>query len=290
MANQKKVLGKGLGALLGGRSSNNPPESQNIQSVALDHIVPNPYQPRKDFPKESIRELAESIERSELLQPIVLRKSDQGYEIVSGERRFRAFESLGRSEIPAIIKDFTDQQMLINALIENIQREDLNPIDEAQSFLQLREDFQLTHVELAQVVGKSRSHITNSLRLLKLPESILDYVKNGLLSPGAARALLPLEDDDLIRKVSQETIVQGLNVRQVEAHVKNILNASDVDESASKSPRNHELESQYSEELSSLTGLPCQVKFSKKKPNLSIKFNSEEDLQRFMNLFQTTKY
>ena len=180
MSTSKRVLGRGLGALLKGNSDS--AYDGQVQNIEISRIVPNPFQPRRSFTTESIQELAESIQKNDLIQPVVLRSSTNNneYEIVTGERRFRAFIFLRREHIPAIIRQFDDQEMLVNALIENIQREDLSPLEEAHSYQKLIGQFSLTHEDLAATVGKSRSHISNSLRLLKLPDAILDYLESGL--------------------------------------------------------------------------------------------------------------
>ena len=219
MSTSKRALGRGLGALLGSAAAPSHDES-SIQSISLQLIVPNPFQPRKSFSEESISELARSIYEGQLLQPIALRRVGESFQIVNGERRFRAFQHLNKSAIPAIVLELSDREMLLSALVENIQREDLNAIDEATSYHSLHSEFGLTHEEISQGVGKSRSHVSNSLRLLKLPESVRNFVISGLLSPGAARALLPLDDQTKIMKIASESIVQGWNVRQLETRVR----------------------------------------------------------------------
>lgn len=199
MAEKKKKLGKGLDAIFGGDITsliddieNNTPESSQ-EKILLEDIRPNPYQPRKVFNEESLNELASSIKEHGIFQPVILKKSIQGYEIVAGERRCRAAKMVGLEEVPAIIVDFTDQQMMEIALLENIQREDLNAIEEAQAYQTMMEKLQLNQSQLAKRIGKSRTYITNTLRLLNLPEKIQGYVLSGKLTMGHARALITLE-------------------------------------------------------------------------------------------------
>lgn len=290
MSESRKVLGKGLGALLRGATEINS-DQQEIKQIAINEIIPNPFQPRRSFSLESIQELAESIQQNDLIQPILLRynQQDKQYEIVAGERRFRAFCFLEKDSIPAIIRNFDDQEMLVNALIENIQREDLSPIEEAHSYENLISKFALTHEDLAYTLGKSRSHISNSLRLLKLPDAILDYLESGLISPGAARALLPLEGNDLRKKVASEVIVQGLNVRQIERYVRDLINqASNIKEVPPKRELDDTKRSEE-ETLRAILGVPCKIKPSRKGHKLEIEFKQENDLTTFINKIKSIK-
>ena len=283
MSTSKRVLGRGLGALLKGTSDSG--YQNQVQHIELSRIVPNPFQPRRSFTPESVQELAESIKKNDLIQPIVIRfnaHTDQ-YEIVTGERRFRAFNLLNKENIPAIIREFNDQEMLVNALIENIQREDLSPLEESHSYQKLIHEFSLTHEDLANTVSKSRSHISNSLRLLKLPDAILDYLESGLITPGAARALLPLPSVELQRKVASEVIVQGMNVRQIERYVKEILSKDATSVSNKTMPPSQIKFHAEEETLKALTGLQCSIKSSRKGHRLEIQFNQTEDLQNFID-------
>lgn len=284
MSTSKRVLGRGLGALLKGTSDSG--YENQVQHIDISRIIPNPFQPRRSFTTESIQELAESIQKNDLIQPIVLRlnSSTDQYEIVTGERRFRAFTFLRRENIPAIIRSFDDQEMLVNALIENIQREDLSPLEESHSYQKLINEFDLTHEDLATTVSKSRSHISNSLRLLKLPTAILDYLESGLISPGAARALLPLNTAELQRKVASEVIVQGMNVRQIERYVKEILSKDSSVSSAKDKVKIIKPGFQVEEEtLRALTGLQCSIKSSRKGYRLEIEFNQTTELKNFID-------
>ena len=191
----RKALGKGLGALIPEAEpfSDIIIDGKTIQNIPIDKITPNPYQPRKIFDDEKIHDLAESIKESGVIQPLLVRlKDDDDYELVAGERRLRASKLAGLTEVPVIIKEFTDEESLEIALVENVQREDLNPIEEAKAYKQLQDAFSLTQTQLAKKIGKSRPAITNSMRLLNLPKSVQDLLSQNLLSMGHARALLPL--------------------------------------------------------------------------------------------------
>ncbi|MCO4784048.1 MAG: ParB/RepB/Spo0J family partition protein [Candidatus Cloacimonetes bacterium] len=277
----KRGLGRGLGALLKTPEPEVPAGAQVLQ-IALDQIVPNPYQPRKKFSSDSIQELASSIEKNDLLQPILLRKSKDQYQIVSGERRFRAFVFLDRQAIPAILSEIDDQQMLVNALLENIQREDLNPLDEAKSYHQLAELFTYTHEELAKTLGKSRSHISNSMRLLRLPQEVMHYLESGILSTGGARALLGLKSKEDIILATSHVIVNGYNVRQIEQYVKAYYVSSEV----SPSNPNHKFSIEQSDKYTQLfeTNLDykCKFKSNGKSLKLEIEFDDESQVDNFL--------
>jgi ParB family transcriptional regulator, chromosome partitioning protein len=280
MSGTKRALGRGLGALLNVSSGFNADPSQ-ILDIDLTKIIPNPFQPRRSFLPESIQELADSIDRGQLLQPICVRKNHERYEIVNGERRFRAFQKLDRKTIPCIITEFTDKEMLLNALIENVQREDLNPIDEALSYSRMTQEFCLTHEELALNLGKSRSHITNSLRLLKLPRPVLEYIESGFLAPGGARALLALKDPDLQKRIASEAIVQGSNVRQIEQTVKDVLKPNSSTEHNSPESFDH-LEGKYQQCFEALLKVNCQVKVSSSACRVQLRFKNQSEVDDFL--------
>lgn len=194
--------------------------------LPLEQIRPNPYQPRKIFEPEALAELAQSISEHGVFQPILVKKSSvHGYELIAGERRLRASKLAGQSDIPAIIVDFDDQQMMEISLLENIQREDLNAIEEAKAYERLIQSMNYTQEQLAKRVGKSREHITNTLRLLKLPETVQQAVVEKKLSMGHARALIPLKDEKLIEQIANKAIAQGWSVRRMEQAVREALEA-----------------------------------------------------------------
>ncbi len=217
----KKKLGKGLSEIFGEDIESfiddidNNATSSN-KTLKVDEIRPNPYQPRKVFDKSELEELANSIKENGVFQPVLVRKSLSGYELVAGERRLRASKLAGLKEIPVIIKDFNDTQMMEISLLENIQRKDLSPIEEANAYNQLIKKLNYTQEELAKRLGKSRTNITNMLRLLALPSEVQDMVNNNKLSYGQARTLLALDDKDKIMELANKTVKEGLSVRQLE--------------------------------------------------------------------------
>jgi|SaaInl4_135m_RNA_FD_contig_61_180345_length_1916_multi_6_in_0_out_0_2 ParB family transcriptional regulator, chromosome partitioning protein len=289
MSSSKRALGRGLGALLGaGAIAQGTP--YRVRPVSLESIEPNPYQPRRMFSEDSIQELARSIQQGQLLQPIALRESGDSYQIINGERRFRAFQFLQRSQIPAIVLDLDDRDMLLSALVENVQREDLNAIDEAISYQTLSSEFGLTHEEIAVKVGKSRSHISNSMRLLKLPESVRNFIESGLLTPGGARALLPLEDSSKLKRVASDAIVHGWNVRQLEAQVK--LELNDLKPGVELEKKQVSLPpEEIVLRLKALFHQPVELKRKKSGFELKLNFSDEDLLQGFLSKWESaTRY
>ena len=225
MENKRKALGKGLEQLFSNEVIDfdnfekkivNETKDSDIVEIPLTEIRSNPYQPRKEFDEQSLREFADSIKEHGVIQPIIVKKSIKGYEIIAGERRTRASKMAGKETIPAIIRDFTDQEMMEIALIENIQREDLNPIEEAEALAKIIESNNMTQEEAAKKFGKSRSYITNILGLLSLPEKTKKYVREGKISMGHARVLSKLSDTDQINKLADLIIEEGLSVRETE--------------------------------------------------------------------------
>jgi ParB family chromosome partitioning protein len=214
---RKSALGKGLDALI-------PTEKigQGYVILGIDEIKPNTYQPRKDFDEEAIKELASSIQEKGIIQPIVVRKSENTYEIIAGERRWRAAQRVGLTRVPVIIKDVSDREALELALVENLQREDLNPIEEATAYEQLIEDFGLTHEDISKRIGKERSTITNQLRLLKLPEEVREALIKGEITAGHARAILGLQSLNKAKEVLEAIRSQKLSVRRTEVLVKKL--------------------------------------------------------------------
>ena len=229
-------LGRGLDALLGERTARQPvpaepsvarpPDTGSVEpssalrDIPLANIRPNHYQPRKEFSTEVLKELADSISSAGLLQPIAVRPVENGYELVAGERRFRAVRSLGWASIPAIVHDYDDQTMLTLALVENLQRKDLNPIEEGEGYARLADEFGLTQNEIATLVGKDRSTIANLQRVLQLPPAVRKLLETGALSLGHARPLLSLEDDALATTLANEAVEHGLSVRAIEERVR----------------------------------------------------------------------
>lgn len=228
---EKRKLGKGLDAIFGAnleaalndikKIDENGIVSSN-QEINIKEIRTNPYQPRKTFDREKLQELADSIKIHGVFQPILVRKSIKGYELISGERRTRASKLAGKEMIPAIVLEFNDEQMMEVSLLENIQREDLSIIEEAKAYQNLIEKIGYTQEELAKRVGKSREHITNTLRLLKLPATILGYLNEKKISAGSARSLLSLDDQQQMIEVAKLAIEQSMSVRTLEKYIKNL--------------------------------------------------------------------
>ena len=219
MDKNKIGLGKGLSAILGEIEEEAAPAAAasglGIELIALDKLMPGRFQPRRRFQAEELADLVASNKEKGVLQPRLGRAGSDGkYEIIAGERRYRASKEAGLTEVPVIIKDFSDKETLEVALIENLQRQDLNPLEEAQGYRRLLQEFHRTQEELAQVVGKSRSHVANMMRLLDLPDPVKDYVEKGQISAGHARALLNAKNPE---KLAHKVVEQGLNVRQTEA-------------------------------------------------------------------------
>ncbi len=286
METKKKALGKGLEQLF---TNNNVIDFDNFEKeivkenkndvvmLKLDEIRSNPYQPRKTFNEESLKELATSIKEYGVVQPVIVKKSIKGYELIAGERRCKASRLAGLEEIPAIVKDFTDQEMMEIALIENIQREDLNPIDEAKSIFNIINLRGLTQEEFATKFGKSRSYITNLLGLLKLPENIQKMVIDKELSASHARVLSKLDNPDQINSLAKKILKENLNVREIEA----LVNKDDVTKrrampKAIQDPKLNIYENLISDKIGS------KVKISKNK--IEISYDSVKDLERIMEI------
>ncbi|MDB4950874.1 MAG: parB-like partition protein [Gemmatimonadetes bacterium] len=229
-AQKKGRLGKGLSALLGeylpGEEGGGPQSGETLRQLATSRIAPNPFQPRREFAPEQLAELEESIRQNGLLQPIVVRAATSAtaegadWELVAGERRWRAVRRLGWTEVPAVVKELDDRAMLILAIVENVQRAELSPLEEAQGYRQLIDEFGFTQAEVAESVGRERSTVANLLRLLQLPPSVQRMVSLGSLSMGHARAILGLEDERAMADLARETVDRGLSVRVVEERVR----------------------------------------------------------------------
>lgn len=224
---KKPRLGRGLEALLGEDYLSPPSGGTAVRDLRVRSVVPNPFQPRREFAEEELADLRRSIEENGLLQPIVVRPvasvDGERYELVAGERRFRAVSELGWREIPAVVREVDDRALLVLALVENIQREALNPLEEAEGFRLLADDFGLTQAEIAEAVGKDRSTVANALRLLKLPLSMRRLLENGSLSMGHAKALLGVEDPGRLVELGRRAVSEGWSVREIEARVREDL-------------------------------------------------------------------
>ncbi|MDD5282099.1 MAG: ParB/RepB/Spo0J family partition protein, partial [Candidatus Omnitrophica bacterium] len=217
---ERRALGKGLGALIPEKPVEGEVHKEEIIYVQSGQIKPNPFQPRENFDQVNIEELAQSIKEKGVIQPLLVRRKGDNYELIAGERRFRASNILGIKEIPVIVRDVSDQDSLELALIENIQREGLNPIEEAHAYQHLMDKFKVTQEKISEVLGKARVTITNTLRLLKLPHEIQEEMKGGRISFAHGRALLEVEDANHQRKLVQDIISRGLSVRELESLIK----------------------------------------------------------------------
>lgn len=276
-----KGLGKGLSALI---TSNMIEEGEQVTEVLISEIRANPYQPRKEFAAEAIAELAESIKEHGIIQPLIVRKSIKGYELVAGERRLRAAKEAGLKKVPAIVKAYTDQQLMEIALIENLQRENLNPLEEAEAYDKLIKHYDYTQEALAQRVGKSRPHVANMLRLLQLPQKIRELVSITALSMGHARALLTVADEKVQWQLAEAVVQKGLSVRQLEELVKQ-QNVS-RETKKKKAPKKEAVLIQLEERLRTRLGTLVQIKKSAKKGKIEIEFYSNDDLQRIIELLE----
>lgn len=275
-----KRLGKGLGALF--NESDYEESNESIQELQITECRPNPYQPRKTFDADALDELKTSILEYGIIQPLIVRKSIKGYEIVAGERRYRAAKEAGLNTVPAIVKDYNDQKMMEIALLENLQREDLSVIEEALAYKSLIKELSLTQDELSVKLGKSRSHIANTMRLLLLPENVIMYINNGELTMGHGRALLGLNDKKNIEAVAKQIRQKNLNVRQVEQLIIE-LNSDKTKVKPEKRTEDIFLKAQATI-LRDVLGTNVKIKKSKDKGKIEIDFYSNEDLENIINL------
>ncbi len=299
----KPALGRGLGALLGGNPIAKPPglpsmlsttaetapapdTGERVERVPLHRIRPCPLQPRKDFSPETLRELADSIREQGIVQPLIVREREDHLELIAGERRWRAAQLLGLAEVPVILREADDRAVLELALIENLQRENLNPIEEAQGYSQLVEQFALKQEEVALKVGKSRAVVANALRLLRLPPSIQAYLREGRLSVGHAKVILGLASDKQQTQAAERILKDGLNVRQTEAlvaHLQARAAAGAKTHPAAPLPRDAHvasLENQLRERL----GTKVQLRYAQGKGAIEIAFFSDADLERVLQM------
>jgi ParB family chromosome partitioning protein len=277
----QKGLGKGIKALL---EDFDLADESKITKVSIDKIKPNPNQPRKHVKEETIKELAESIKEKGVIQPIIVREKEDYYEIVAGERRWRASQLAGLKEVPVVIRnDISEVESLELALIENIQREDLNPIDLAIAYNELIEKYNLTQEELSKIVSKSRSAIANTIRLLKLPEEIKNLIINGKLSEGHGRVLLALEDEKEITRLANECIAKQLSVRELEEIIYFKSQEENQEKNVSHETKQDKKDNDLAnveEDLIEALGTKVVVKGSLNKGKIIIEYFSREDLER----------
>ena len=281
---KKFALGKGLSALIPEDMSEQEQEKKGNILVPLNEIRNDNNQPRKAFDSDKIAELTESIKTHGIIQPLILRKSEDGlYIIVAGERRWRAAKLAGLKEVPAIVMDLSEKEVLEISLIENIQRQDLNPIEEALAYKKLLSEFKLTQEDLSKRIGKSRTAITNTMRLMNLDSRVQQYIIEGIISEGHGRALLGIKDEEIQYELSQKVIDENLSVRELERLVKKIV------EGKNKEEKNmvEELNPYYKEiktQLQNYFGTKVNISNRNNKGKIEIEYYSEDDLQRILDI------
>ena len=276
-------LGRGLDAIFATENVEIVTDNDKIVEIALDEIKKNPYQPRTYFNEEKLNELKESIEKNGLLQPIIVKKAVKGYYIIAGERRYRAFELLDRKEIPAIIKEMTDEEMMVFAVLENLQREDLSALEESESYKNLMDKMSLTQEELAKKLGKSRPYIANSLRLLKLPTEIKNKLEQGVISTAHARTLLSLKTKKAMEEVCVLVVERKMSVRELEEYVAKLLKPRKVKKTKAKDIFIEEQENILKKRL----GTSVTIKQGRnKKGKIEIEFKDNDEFERIISLFK----
>ena len=291
-------LGRGLEALIPGAHTPAPaaaapasvaPSANNeYQKLPIDRIRPNPYQPRREFDEAELGELQASLKASGLLQPITVRPSAGGFELVSGERRLRAATRLGWTEIPAIVRPMDDRALLTLALVENLQRADLNAVEEARGYRRLSEEFGLTHAQIAEAVGKDRTSVTSLLRILQLPASVLDLVEKGQLSAGHARTLVSLEDERRALQLATEAVARQLSVRELERRVREIQEPPRAKLPSTASPKpapTSPVIRRMEDELRKRLQTDVRLKLSgAERGTIEVSFYSADDLERVLDV------
>ncbi|MDQ0201017.1 ParB/RepB/Spo0J family partition protein [Neobacillus ginsengisoli] len=275
-----KGLGKGLNAFF---TNGEVDKEETVQEIKLKDLRPNPYQPRKNFQQEAIDELKISILEHGILQPLVVRKSIKGYEIVVGERRFRAAKEAKLETVPAVVRELSEQQMMELAVLENLQREDLNPIEEGLAYQTLMEKLKLTQEEVSKRLGKSRPHVANHIRLLSLPPKIQELISNGTISMGHGRALLGLRQKSKLPAVVEKVVNEALNVRQLEKLIQQLN--ENVSRETNKPEKKKDVFLQEREHsLRERFGTKVNIKQAKNKGKIEIEFFSQEDLERILEM------
>ena len=287
MASRSKGLGRGIDALFQESKEEQQPDEQVVE-LEISEIRPNPYQPRKTFNEEALEELAKSIKKSGVFQPIIVRKSSvKGYEIIAGERRYRASKLAKKTEIPAIIREFNEEQMMEVAVLENLQREDLTPLEEAEAYNTLMEKLNLTQTQVSERLGKSRPYIANYLRLLGLPGKVKLMLQDGSLSMGQARTLLAVKDEQKLIELAEKTVKEGLTVRQLEQLVAQINGKKP--KKTKKKPNPYEPYIKQTENLlQEKFGTKVAVKYNAKsgKGKIEIDYLSIDDFNRIMDILK----
>ena len=286
MNKQSRGLGRGLEALIPTMS-----EQEVVKELLITDIVANKYQPRNEFNEEALEELAESINQYGLLQPVIVRKVLNGYELIAGERRWRAAQKNGAKTIPAIVREYSDIETTEIALIENLQRENLNAIEEAGAYQRLVNEFGLTQEELAKKIGRSRSHIANFIRLLNLPEIVQEYVSRGTLTMGQVRPLLTLESKDLQIEAAEYIIAEDLSARDAEKLFKKLMKDPQVlqEELEEEEYKEDIFVVEAEDVLKMALGTKVKIKPGKKKSKIEIEFYSADDLERLVEVLTNPK-
>lgn len=278
---KKFALGKGLGALIPDEVEKNKDDKKLL--ISLNKIKNNSDQPRKAFDNEKIAELAESIKHHGIIQPLIVRESGENYIIVAGERRWRAAKMAGLKEVPAIIMELTNEDVLEISLIENIQRQDLNPIEEAFAYKKLLSEFNITQVELSRRIGKSRTAITNTVRLINLDERVQSYLIDGIISEGHGRTLLSISDSEIQYELAQKVIDDKLSVRELERLIKR-LSVENTRDNKEKQNKLNPYYNDIKEKLQDHFGTKVSLSNKKNKGKIEIEYYSEEDLQRILDI------
>ncbi len=287
----KKGLGKGLDIMIPEKIESVEEKADNVSRETIIHIndiEPNKSQPRKKFDEDSLQELADSIKQFGVIQPLILQKQGKLYEIIAGERRWRAARIAGLKEIPAIIKNYTPQEIVEIALIENIQREDLNPIEEAQTYQRLIQEFQLKQDEVAERVSKSRVAVTNSMRLLKLDHRVQQMIIDDMISSGHARALIPIDNGDKQYNAACKVFDEKLSVRETEKLVKNIMSEK-VNKEVAATQEDDFIYRNLEDKIRSIIGTKVSIhKKNNNKGSIEIEYYSTEELERIVEIFEGT--
>ena len=292
----KRGLGKGIDVLIPGKEKSNNDSITKVKEVVkevdtidINKIEPNGQQPRKNFDEDSLNDLADSIKQHGMIEPLIVKKSENGfYNIIAGERRWRAARIAGLKEVPVIVKDYTSQQIMEVALIENLQREDLNPIEEAEAFQRLIDEYHLKQDEVAEKVSKSRVAITNSLRLLKLDERVRCMVIEEKIKSGHARALLSIEDNDLQYEIAVKVFDEKLSVRETEKLVRKVSAEGKIKKVEKKevfTPQEEMVYKQYEEKMKVLMGTKVSINYkTRDKGKIEIEYYSQDELERIMEM------
>jgi ParB family chromosome partitioning protein len=283
MSGSTRRLGRGIEALLGPTSVEEAQREGSLREIEVAAIRPNPYQPRRAFDAAALQELKESIAKSGLIQPVVVRTAGTGFELVAGERRWRAVKDLGWTKVPAIVREVDERTLLVLALVENLQRASLSPIDEAEGYERLAAEFKLSHADIAESVGRDRSTVANAIRLLKLPKPVQQLLDSGALSAGHARALLSLADDREIARMAREAVARGWSVRETERHARGEAGqrAKHARGRHVASPEQRRIEEALRRRLGTDVTL---VLGGKSKGHLAVRFYSQDDLARVLEL------